>query len=162
MNRRQVMMLPGVALVAHQASAQVAQASGARPGAASRRVSHKILLKYDRPKALSKIPKTEAKVAKYLYSLNALLVLNSTQQQQASSIFSAASAIVAGIRSNTKAARQSLATAIKNNDTAGISQLSITLGNLHAQQIAAGSNANAAFFQILTADQQSKLTFFQS
>jgi hypothetical protein len=162
MNRRQIMMLPGVALAAHQASAQVVRPSGARSRTASRRVSHKILLKYDRPKAVSKIPKTEAKVAKYLYSLNALLALNSTQQQQAASIFTTAAAILAGLRSNAKIARQSLATAVKNNDTAGIGQLSITLGNLHAQQIADGSNANAAFFQILTADQQSKLTLFQS
>ena len=73
MNRRQVMMLPGVALLAQQASAQVARVSTTRSRPVSQRVSHKVLLKYDRPKAISKIPKNENKVAKYLSSLNALL-----------------------------------------------------------------------------------------
>ena len=61
-----------------------------------------------------------------------------------------------------KLTRQSLTTAIRNNDTAGINQLSATLGNLHAQMTAGGATANAAFFQILTADQQSMLTQFKS
>lgn len=162
MNRRQVMMLPGVALLAQQASAQVARVSTTRSRPVSQRVSHKVLLKYDRPKAISKIPKNENKVAKYLSSLNALLGLNSAQQQQAAAIFSSAVAVEAGIRSDMKLTRQSLTTAIRNNDTAGINQLSATLGNLHAQMTAGGATANAAFFQILTADQQSMLTQFKS
>jgi hypothetical protein len=156
------MMLPGVALVAHQASAQVAQVSGARPRPVSQHVSHKVLLKYDRPKAISKVPKTEAKVARYLSSLSVLLGLNSTQQQQAASIFSSAVAVQAGIRSNLKIARQGLTTAIKNNDSSGISQGSVTIGNLTAQLTGAGASANAAFFQLLTTDQQSKLTQIKS
>jgi len=162
MNRRQMIMLPGVALVAHQVSAQAAKASGAGSRPASQRVSHKILLKYDRPKSISKVPKTGAKAAKYLSSLNALLGLTSTQYQQAEVIFAGAVNAQAGIRSNMKFTRQGLTTAIRNNDSAGISQLSAALGNLTGQQTAIGANANAAFFQLLTTDQQNMLTQIKS
>jgi Spy/CpxP family protein refolding chaperone len=155
-------MLPGVALVAQQVSAQAAQVPGAGFKPASQRVSHKVLLKYDRPKAISKVPKTEAKTAKYLNSLNALLGLTSAQQQQAAAIFAAAVTVRTAIRGNMKVARQGLTTAIKNNDSAGISQLSASLGNLTGQHTAAGASANAAFYQILTADQQKQLTQIKS
>jgi len=162
MNRRQMIMLPGVALVAGQAVAEAAQppARGARP--ASQRVSHKVLLKYDRPKAISKIPKTEAKTAKYLASLTTLLALSAPQQEQATSLFAAAVTARKAIRDNMKTARQSLTTAIKNNDSTGIGQLSVALGNLTAQMTAAGASASAAFYQILTFEQQSMLTQFKS
>jgi hypothetical protein len=162
MNRRQMMMIPGVALAASGGSALATQISGAGSQTASQHVSHKILLKYDRPKAISKVPKTEAKTTKYLNSLNVLLALNTAQRQQAAAIFTAAVTVQAGIRSNMKAARQGLTTAIKNNDSAGISQGATALGNLTAQLTAAGANANAAFYQILTPDQQSKLTQIKS
>jgi len=151
-----------VALVAQQVSAQTAQVSapGARP--ASRKVSHKVLLKYDRPKAIFKVPKNDAKTAKYLNSLNTLLGLNSAQQQQATAIFAAAVTARTAIRGDMKAARLSLTAAIKSNDSAGIGQLSTALGNLTAQMTAAGASANAAFYQLLTADQQSQLTQFKS
>jgi hypothetical protein len=155
-------MLPGAALVAHQVSAQAAQASGAVSRAASQHVSHKVLLKYDRPKAISKVPKSAAKTTKYLNSLTTLLGLNSTQQQQATAIFAAAVSARAGIRTNMKAARQGLTAAIRNNDSAGIGQLSATLGSLTGQHTAAGATANAAFYQLLSADQQSKLTQIKS
>jgi hypothetical protein len=157
-----MIMLPGAALVAHQVSAQVVQASGAVSRAASQHVSHKVLFKYDRPKAISKVPRTEAKLTKYLNSLTTLLGLSSTQQQQASSIFAAAVTAQAGIRSNMKLTRRGLSTAIRNNDSAGISQLSATLGSLTGQHTAAGATANAAFFQLLSADQQSRLTPIKS
>lgn len=162
MNRRDVIMLSGVALAAHRGMAQVEQIS--RPGSAASlpHVSPKVLLKYSRPKSASKVPKTEAKTAKYLSSLNALLALSAAQQQQATSIFAAAATAQAAVRNNLKAARQSLNSAIRNNDTAAISQASTAIGGLKAQLTAAGANANAAFYVLLTADQQSKLTQFKS
>ena len=36
------------------------------------------------------------------------------------------------------------------------------VGNIRAQRVSAGANANAAFYRILTPDQQSKLIQFQS
>jgi Spy/CpxP family protein refolding chaperone len=162
MNRRQMIMLPGVALVAQQVSAQAAQAPGAGSRPASQHVSHKVLLKYDRPKAISKVPKSAAKTAKYLSSLTTLLGLSSAQQEQATAIFAAAVAARTPIRANMKTTRQALTTAIKNNNSTGIAQLSVALGNLTGQHTAAGANANAAFYQILTADQQSMLTQIKS
>ena len=44
----------------------------------------------------------------------------------------------------------------KNNDNAGISQAATAIGDLTAQMITAHAKADAAFYQILTADQKSK------
>lgn len=162
MNRRQMIMLPGAALVAQQASAQIARVSGTGSRAASQRVSHKILLKYDRPKSIAKVPKNGAKAAKYLSSLNTLLELSSTQYQQAEAIFAGAVTAQATVRSGMKFTRQGLTTAIRSNDSASIGQLSAALGTLEGQHTAIGANANAAFFQLLTADQQNKLTQIKS
>ena len=156
MNRRQMFMLPGAALVAHQGLAQAAQMSQAGPVRASDHVSHKVLLKYSRPKTISKVPKNEAKSAKYLSALTTLLSLTADQQQQATAILAPAVTAHGALRTNLKNARQSLSSAIKNNDSAGINQAAVTIGNLTAQLTAAGANANAALYRILSPDQQSK------
>jgi hypothetical protein len=122
MNRRQMIMLPGVAMVASQVTARAAQAPGTGTQRASRRVTRKLVLKYDRPKAICKVPKSEPKLAKYLRSLTALLDLNAAQQQQAAAIFSAAVTAQAGIRSDLKLSRQALANAVVSNDSAGMIQ----------------------------------------
>jgi hypothetical protein len=153
--------LPAVALVARQGFAQVGQASQSSSQANGQHVSHKVLVKYSRPKEISKVPKNEAKNTKYLNSLTNLLGLTSSQQQQAATIFTAAVTTHAAIRTNMKAARQSLTTAIMNNDSGGIGQASLAIGSLTAQLTAAGANANAAFFQILTTDQKNKLSLSQ-
>jgi Spy/CpxP family protein refolding chaperone len=160
MNRRQMMILPGVALVAHRGFAQVAQRSELGSERVAPHVSHKVLLKYSSPKAISKVPKNEAKSAKYLNSLTTLLSLSSGQQAQATTIFGAAVTAHAALRNNLKTARASLSAAVKNNDSAGINQASGAIGNLTAQITAAGASANAAFYQILTPEQQSKLGQF--
>ncbi|MGA9628115.1 MAG: Spy/CpxP family protein refolding chaperone [Bryobacteraceae bacterium] len=158
MNRREMFMLPAVALVAQQGFAQAAQVSQSSSERPAQHVSHKVLLKYSRPKAISKVPKTQTKTAKYLNSLNTLLGLTPSQQQQATTMFTAAVTARAAIRSNMKAARQGLTTAILNNDSAGINQASMALGGRTAQLTAAGAFANAAFYQILTTDQKSRLS----
>jgi hypothetical protein len=161
MNRREMFTLPAVALVARQGIAQVTQASQSGSQAAAPHVSHKILLKFSSPKEISKVPKSEAKATKYLTSLTAVLALTPTQQQQATTIFTAAVAAHTTIRTNMKAARRNLTKAIINNDSNGIGQASMAMGGLTAQLTAAGANANAAFFQILTPEQQSKLSLTQ-
>jgi Spy/CpxP family protein refolding chaperone len=55
-----------------------------------------------------------------------------------------------------------LSSAIKTNDTAAIDQAAATIGNLTAQMISNHAKAQAAFFQILTPDQQAKMTQFES
>jgi Spy/CpxP family protein refolding chaperone len=89
--------------------------------------------------------------------LTTVLSLTNNQQTQASTIFTAAAASNMVVRNNLQNARQSLADAVKNNDTAMIDQLSTTIGNLTAQQTSSDAKANAAFYQMLTPDQQTKL-----
>ncbi len=53
-----------------------------------------------------------------------------------------------------QAAQTALRTAIKANDTAGISAQAATIGNLTAQQVQARATAQAAFYALLTSSQQ--------
>jgi Spy/CpxP family protein refolding chaperone len=89
------------------------------------------------------------------------LALTSAQQQQATTIFTNAAASHATVHDTMKATHQSLDAAIKSNDVAAIDQLSVTIGNLVAQTTATEAKARAAFYQILTPDQQAKLTEFE-
>ena len=94
--------------------------------------------------------------------LTTLLSLTTAQQQQATTIFTSAAATESNLHSNFKTAHEGLATAIHNNDSAGIEQYSTTIGNLTAQMTAGQAKADAAFYQVLTPDQQAKLTQFES
>jgi Spy/CpxP family protein refolding chaperone len=89
--------------------------------------------------------------------LTTLLSLTTDQATQATTIFTTAATTVSPLQSTLNTDRQSLRTAIKNNDTATIDQLSATIGTLSGQVLDAQSRADAAFCAILTADQQAKL-----
>lgn len=84
------------------------------------------------------------------------LGLSPTQQQQATNIFT--SELTAGkpLHDQMKTAHESLQAAVKKNDNAGIEQAAGTIGSLTSQMISARSKADAAFYQTLTPDQQSK------
>lgn len=102
-------------------------------------------------------PPTPAQhVAHRVQFLTRALGLTSDQQNQATTIFTAAANAESGLRANLKAAHDSLETAIEANDTAGIATASEKLGQLHGQEIQAHSTAQAAFRAILTPDQQVK------
>jgi len=102
-------------------------------------------------------PPDPAKMAQHRVEfLTNMLNLNASQQTQATSIFTAASQQEASNFQNMHTAHQTLETAIKNNDSAGIDQAATTIGNLTAQMIATHAKSDAAFRQILTADQQTK------
>jgi len=94
--------------------------------------------------------------------LTTLLTLNTAQQQQATAIFTSAATNESALQSQFWTTRQSLNTAVKNNDTTGIDQLASTLGSLSAQRTSIQARADAAFYQILTADQQNKLSQLES
>jgi Spy/CpxP family protein refolding chaperone len=94
--------------------------------------------------------------------MTTVLNLTSAQQQQATTIFTTAATAASGVLGSLKSARQNLKTAITGNDSAGIDQASTTIGSLTAQLTSIQAKANAAFYQILTADQQSKLTKLES
>jgi Spy/CpxP family protein refolding chaperone len=100
------------------------------------------------------------RVQHHVQHLTKTLSLTSEQQQQATTIFTNAANGESSIHDSMKAAHQSLETAIKNNDQNGITQAATTIGNLTTQLVAAQAKAHAAFYQILTPDQQSKLNQF--
>ena len=89
-------------------------------------------------------------------SLSNLLTLTDSQKQQATTIFTAAANAETSVHTNLKTAHDSLTAAVNKNDLASIDQISTTIGNLTAQQTSIEAKANAAFYQILTPDQQTK------
>jgi hypothetical protein len=121
-------------------------------------ISRKALVKHSGSKSAYKLPTSAAKQTKYLNSLTALLSLTSTQQQQAAGIFANAATAGVSIHTSLKAARKALKDAVKNNDYGAISQVSNALGALTAQHVSNGALANAAFFQLLTQDQQTTMS----
>jgi Spy/CpxP family protein refolding chaperone len=94
--------------------------------------------------------------------LTRLLSLTASQQQQATTIFTSAITSGSTIRTSLRTAHQSLNDAVTKNDIAGIDQQSATIGNLTAQMTSIDAKADAAFYQILTPDQQAKFTQMQS
>jgi Spy/CpxP family protein refolding chaperone len=101
-------------------------------------------------------PTPEMMVQHRVDSLTTQLSLTSAQQQQATTIFTNAATAGASVHGNLKVAHQNLEAAVKINDTAGIDAAATAIGNFTAQQIANESKAHAAFYQILTPDQQAK------
>jgi hypothetical protein len=87
--------------------------------------------------------------------LTRLLTLTTAQQQQATTIFTS-SAADATVRTNLQTAHQSLTDAVKSNNSAAIDQAAATIGSLTAQVTSSNAKADAAFYQILTADQKDK------
>ena len=108
-------------------------------------------------------PPDPAKMAQHhLDFLTRQLSLTPQQQQQASSIFSEVSNNAKATHDQMRAAHDSLNTAIQKNDTAGIQQAANTIGNLTTQMTLAHAKAQAAFYQTLTPDQQTKMNELES
>ena len=89
--------------------------------------------------------------------LTTLLTLTTAQQQQATNIFTNSATANAAVRTNLKTAHTVIADAVKKNDTAGIDRAATTIGNLTAQLTSTEGKADAAFYALLTPDQQTKL-----
>jgi Spy/CpxP family protein refolding chaperone len=158
MNRRSLMALPGIAAFA--ASKAFGQTAASSDGVVSH-VSRHTLAKHTGAKAAYKVPSKASKQTRYLNSLTALLSLTTGQRQQAAAIFASAGTARISVKSSLKAGRKALRDAVKSNDTGAISQASTALGSLTSQHISYGALANAAFFQLLTPDQQTKLSQYQ-
>ena len=161
MNRRQMVILPGIALAASRGFSQSPQ-SATTASAGSPSVSHKAIARYSRLKAYYTIPHSAHKQAKYIGFLTTLLSLTPSQQTEAASIFAAADTSHSEAKVSMKAVRQSLGEAVRNNDSSGIARTTVAIGKLATQQHSVGANANAAFFQILTIAQQATLNQFRS
>jgi Spy/CpxP family protein refolding chaperone len=95
-------------------------------------------------------------VANQVARLTKLLDLTSSQQTQATTIFTTQQTALATLRTSMQTARTALQTAITSNDTAAIGVQAAQIGALTGQEVLAQATASAAFFAILTADQQSK------
>ena len=95
-------------------------------------------------------------------SLATLLTLTASQQQQATTIFTNAATAESSVCTNLKAPHQTLSDAVKSDDLSTIDQTSTTIGNLMAQSVSTSAKARAAFYQILTPDQQAKFSQIQT
>ena len=90
------------------------------------------------------------------------LSLTTQQQQQATTIFTEAANNGKAFHDQMRTAHQTLQAAIQKNDAAGIEQASNTIGSLTTQMTATHAKAQAAFFQTLTPDQQTKMNEMHS
>lgn len=88
--------------------------------------------------------------------LSTQLTLSTAQQSQATSIFAAEATANQSVMASMVQARAALNTAIKGNDSAGIATAANTIGTLTAQMTTNNGKAQAAFYAILTPDQQTK------
>jgi Spy/CpxP family protein refolding chaperone len=84
------------------------------------------------------------------------LALSAEQQAQATTIFTTEQNALAALRSNLQTAQKTLQTAITSNDSATIGAQSTEIGSLTGQRVLAQSTASAAFYAILTPEQQGK------
>ena len=110
-----------------------------------------------RPMDAGAPPDPATMVQNQVTRLTAMLSLTTAQAAQATTIFTNAANAVTPIQSTLDTDRQSMQTAIEANATATIDQLASTMGGLMGQITAIQSKAQAAFYAILTADQQTRL-----
>jgi Spy/CpxP family protein refolding chaperone len=89
--------------------------------------------------------------------LTTLLNLNSSQVTQATTIFTNAQTGITPLMTTLDGYRTSMQTAVKSNTTATIDQLAMSIGAIDGQITAIQSKAHAAFYAILTPDQQTTL-----
>lgn len=108
-------------------------------------------------------PPDPAKMAQHhLDFLTKQLSLTTQQQQQASTIFSEVANNAKATHDQMRAAHDSLKAAIQKNDTAAIEQAANTIGSLTTQMTVAHAKAQAAFYQTLTPEQQTKMNDLHS
>jgi Spy/CpxP family protein refolding chaperone len=93
-------------------------------------------------------------IAHRVSMLAAQLNLTDVQKASATTIFTNAYTASESTHAALQTNRTSLNTAVQNNDTASIDQLSATFGTLEGQLTAINSKADAAFYAILTATQK--------
>jgi Spy/CpxP family protein refolding chaperone len=89
--------------------------------------------------------------------LTTLLSLTTAQAAQATTIFTNAQTTITPLRTSLATDHDALQTAIKSNATSTIDTVAANIGLLTGQIQAIQGKANAAFYAILTADQQAKL-----
>jgi Spy/CpxP family protein refolding chaperone len=102
-------------------------------------------------------PPSPAEMAQqHIQHLATMLSLTPAQQQQAQSIMTTLLTSEQAGHDQMRQTHEALLAAVKANNAAGIQQAANTVGSLTAQGIADHAKAAAAFYQILTPDQQTK------
>jgi Spy/CpxP family protein refolding chaperone len=101
-------------------------------------------------------PDAATMVQNQVARLTTLLSLTTAQAAQATTIFTNAQTAITPLRTNLSTDHDSLQTAVKSNATSTIDTVAANIGLLTGQIQAIQSKANAAFYAILTADQQAK------
>ena len=94
--------------------------------------------------------------------LTSLLTLTTTQAAQATTIFTNELNSIIALDITIAAARTPLGNAVKANDTAAINTQSAAIGTAQGQIIALEAKADAAFYALLTAAQQTTLNTIDS
>lgn len=88
--------------------------------------------------------------------LTRMLELTNEQKAKATTIYTDAQSAGESARTSLQSTNQSLDEAVKANNIGSIDQLSVTSGTLSGQLTAFQRKADAAFYQILTAEQKEK------
>lgn len=96
-------------------------------------------------------------VANQVSRLTSLLTLTTAQAAQATTIFTSALTAITPLQTTLSGYRTSLQAAVKSNATATIDQLAASVGTTTGQITGIQNKADAAFYAILTADQQTIL-----
>jgi Spy/CpxP family protein refolding chaperone len=94
--------------------------------------------------------------------LTTVLSLTSVQQTQVTSILTSATTNRSAVRASMKTAHTNLQNAIHSNDAAAMEQASNSIATLIAQQMLARAKTEAAIYQVLTPEQQTKMSQLES
>ncbi|MGA7914746.1 MAG: Spy/CpxP family protein refolding chaperone [Candidatus Acidiferrales bacterium] len=89
--------------------------------------------------------------------LTTVLSLNSAQQAQVTTILTNSEASRSTMHTSMNSAHTNLQNAIRSNDAAAMEQAANTIGTLTAQETLAHAKSEAAIYQVLTPDQQTKM-----
>jgi Spy/CpxP family protein refolding chaperone len=89
--------------------------------------------------------------------LTTVLTLTSAQQAQVTTILTNAATNQSTIHTSMKTAHTNLQTAIRSNDTAAMEQAANSIGTLTGQETLAHAKTEAAIYQVLTPEQQTKM-----
>jgi len=102
------------------------------------------------------------RIANRVARLTTLLTLTTDQQTQATAIFTKEQSAESSLLTSMQAARKALQAAVEKNDATGITTSATQIGALTTQLVEDQARADAAFYAILTADQQAKYNELQS
>jgi Spy/CpxP family protein refolding chaperone len=105
----------------------------------------------------NRTPPTPAQqAANQVARLTAVLMLSTSQQASATTIFTTEQTALAPVAASMQTARTALKTAVESNNTGGIAAQALAIGNLTTQEVQAQSTARADFYAILTPTQQAQ------